>query len=177
MPRRVTFPTQLPSEWSINMVKVLVLRINQCFGPFTMSRIEESYQTGAFRRFSNHVFQVGNFGNTEAMRINFFRKCLKFNVDLENGEKSWQKIFRFWDKFIWIVCIELPLGVREYLSLAVNLLTKIIKTFHVTKGNFSNSITFEVINQYGKGAGVKIESVFWPVYHVACRGVLSNGSF
>ena len=25
---------------------------------------------------------------------------------------------------------------------------------------FSNSITFQVINQYGKGAGVKIESVF-----------------
>ena len=42
---------------------------------------------------------------------------------------------------------------------------------------FSNSITFTVINQYGKGAGVKIESVFRPVYHVACRGVPSNGSF
>ena len=25
---------------------------------------------------------------------------------------------------------------------------------------FSNSITFQVINQYGKDAGVKIESVF-----------------
>ena len=42
---------------------------------------------------------------------------------------------------------------------------------------FSNSITFPVINQYGKGPGVKIESVFRPICHVVCRGVLSNGSF
>ena len=77
------------------MVKVVPLRINQCFGPFTMSCAEGCSQTGAFRRFSNHFFEVGNFGNTEAMRINFFRKCLKFNVDLENAEKSSEKIFRF----------------------------------------------------------------------------------
>ena len=42
---------------------------------------------------------------------------------------------------------------------------------------FSNSITFTVINEYGKGAAVEIESVFRPVYHVACREVLLNGSF
>ena len=37
---------------------------------------------------------------------------------------------------------------------------------------FSNSISLTMINQYGKGAGVDIESVFWPFYHVACRRVL-----
>ena len=42
---------------------------------------------------------------------------------------------------------------------------------------FFNSITFTVITQNGKGSGVKIESVFRPIYHVACRGILSNGSF
>ena len=42
---------------------------------------------------------------------------------------------------------------------------------------FSNSITFQVINQYGKDAGVNIESVFRPIYHVAYRGVLSNETF
>ena len=122
-------------------------------------------------------FEVGNFGNTEAMRIIFFWKCSKFNVDLENGEKSSEKIFCFWDKCIWIVCFELSLVIREYLSLAVNVLKKVLKTFHVTKGYFSNSIPFKVINQYGKGAGVKIKSVFWCVYNVAYRGILSNGSF
>ena len=42
---------------------------------------------------------------------------------------------------------------------------------------FSNSISLTLINQYGKDAGVEIESVFRPFYNVTCRGVLSNGSF
>ena len=45
------------------------------------------------------------------------------------------------------------------------------------KSDFYNSITFTVITQYDKGALIKIESVFRPVYHVACRDVLSNKSF
>ena len=40
-----------------------------------------------------------------------------------------------------------------------------------------NSITFTVITPDDKGALIKIVSVFLPVYHVACREVLSNGSF
>ena len=42
---------------------------------------------------------------------------------------------------------------------------------------FSNSINFAVINEYGKGSGVEIESVIRPVYHVICQGVISNGTF
>ena len=41
----------------------------------------------------------------------------------------------------------------------------------------SNTITLTVMNEYGKGAVVEIETVFGPVYHVACQGVLSNGIF
>ena len=78
---------------------------------------------------------------------------------------------------VWIVCIDLCLLITEYLSSPVNVLTKSLKTFHVTKSDFSHYITFTVISQYGKGAGVKIESVFRPVYHLVCRGVLSNGRF
>ena len=92
-------------------------------------------------------------------------------------ENNLEKRFWFWDKCIWIVCIELSPIRTEYLSSAVNVLTKSLKTFHETKKDFSNSITFIVINKYGKGAGIKIESVFWPVYHATCRGVFSNGSF
>ena len=33
---------------------------------------------------------------------------------------------------------------------------------------FFNSITFTLINEYGKDAGVEIESVFRPVSDVAC---------
>ena len=65
----------------------------------------------------------------------------------------------------------------EYLSSAVNVLTKSLKTFHVTKSDFSNSINFNLINQSDKDALIKIEPVFPPVSHVECRGVLSNGTF
>ena len=40
------------------------------------------------------------------------------------------------------------------------------------RGTLSNSLTFTVIIKYGKGAAIKTESVFGPVYHVAYRGVL-----
>ena len=82
----------------------------------------------------------------------------------------------FSDKCISIVCIHLSLLIRVYLSSAVNVLRKGVKKFYVCKSDFCNSITFTVIILDDKGAFIKIESVFRPVYHVACRGVLSNGS-
>ena len=85
-------------------------------------------------------------------------------------------MYCFWDKSIWIVCIHLSLLLREHLSLAVNVLRKRLKNFHVSQGDFCNSITFRVLTWAGKNALIKIESVFWTVYHVACREVLWNGS-
>ena len=38
-------------------------------------------------------FAVCNLGNTWAMRVILVWKCSKFNVDLKNGEKSWEKVF------------------------------------------------------------------------------------
>ena len=86
-------------------------------------------------------------------------------------------MFCFWDKSIWIVCIDFSLLLREYLRLAVNVLRKGLRNFHVYKSHFFNSITFTVITQDDESALIKIESVFRPVYHVACREVLSNESF
>ena len=45
------------------------------------------------------------------------------------------------------------------------------------KVTFSNSITFTLINEYDEGSAVGTESVFLAVFHVACRDVLSNGTF
>ena len=92
-------------------------------------------------------------------------------------KKIEKKFFGSWDKCIWIVCIELSPQRREYLSSAVNVLTKSLQIFHGTKRDFSLSISFIVINQYGKRTGIKTESVFRRVYHAACGGVLSNWSF
>ena len=69
----------------------------------------------------------------------------------------------FWDKSIWIVYIHLSLLLREYLSLAFNVLRKGLKNFDVSKSDFCNSITFPVITQAGKSALIKIESVFGTV--------------
>ena len=86
-------------------------------------------------------------------------------------------MFCFWDKYIWILSIHLPTLIREDLSLAVNVLRRSLMNFHVSKSDFFNSISFTVITQDDKGALIKIESGFRPFYHVACREVLSNGSF
>ena len=91
-----------------------------------------------------------------------------FTILIDPYESNW---------CIWIGCIELSLPIREYLSSAVNVLTKSVKTFHVTKSDFSDSITFTIINQYDKGPLIKIEPVFPPVSHVVSRPGLSNGSF
>ena len=86
-------------------------------------------------------------------------------------------MFCFWDKSMWIVCIHLSLLLREYLSLAVNVLRKGLKKFHVSESDFCNPITFTVITQDDKGALIKIDLVFQLVYHVACRDILSGGNF
>ena len=57
---------------------------------------------------------------------------------------------------MWIVYFELCPLRREYLSSAVNVLAKILQTFHVTKRDFLRSIYFIVMEQYGKGASIKI---------------------
>ena len=85
-------------------------------------------------------------------------------------------MFYFWENCVWIVCIHLSLLIREYWSEEVKVLRKGLKKFQVSKIDFCNSITFTGITQDDKGALIKIESAFRPVYHVACRVVVSHGS-
>ena len=70
------------------------------------------------------------------MRVFFFPKYLKFDVDLKNAQKNSANVFCFLDKCVWIVCIELSQLSREYLLSAVNVLTKSLKTSHATKSDF-----------------------------------------
>ena len=50
------FKTQFYSQGSINMVEVLSLSFEQCFGPFTMSLVKGSSETGRFSHLFNDVF-------------------------------------------------------------------------------------------------------------------------
>ena len=70
------------------------------------------------------------------MRVIFFWKCSKFDVDLKNAHNTWGKVSCFSDKFISVVCIELSLLRREYLSSTINVLIKSLKTLRVTKSDF-----------------------------------------
>ena len=45
-------------------------------------------------------------------------------------------LFCFRDNCIGIGCLKLSLSRREYLSLAVNIFTNILKTLHITKRDF-----------------------------------------
>ena len=40
------------------------------------------------------------------------------------------------------------------------------------RGTVSNSAPFTVINEYGKGAVVEMETMFCLVYQVACQGIV-----
>ena len=154
------------------------IKIESEFLPVYHVGCREVLSSGRFSEiYLSTSFVVGNFGITWAMRLICFWKCSKFNADSKNTEKKWGNFFCFWDKCIWIVCIHLSLLIREYLSLAVNVLRKGLKNFHVSKSDFCNSTTFTVITQDDKDILIKIEIVFRPIFHVACRDVLSNGSF
>ena len=66
----------------------------------------------------------------------FFSKCSKFKLDFKNAEKNGEKGFSFWHNCIWIGCIKLSLWRREYLSMALNVLTNSVKIFRITNRDF-----------------------------------------
>ena len=89
-----------------------------------------------------HPIIESSFSETVLSKIHrlcgpsFFWKCSKSNVDSENEEKNWGKVFCFLDNSIWIGSVKLPVLRREYLSSAVNLSTNSPKIFHRTNLDF-----------------------------------------
>ena len=47
---------------------------------------------GLFKHLSNHRFGVRNFGNTKAMKVIFFSKRLKFQLDFKKAAKNREKV-------------------------------------------------------------------------------------
>ena len=68
---RVIFATQLPSKWSLKMIKALWFRLNQFFTPFVMSSLQRSSQAGVSRHLSKPVF-----------RGQYFRKYISYEGHL-----------------------------------------------------------------------------------------------
>ena len=58
-----------------------------------MLLVEGSSEAGLFKHFNNDDFRVRIFGITRAVRVIFFSKFLKFNLDGQNEAKKIRKLF------------------------------------------------------------------------------------
>ena len=89
------FPTRLPSKWSVNMEKELPLRLNQCFGPFTMLPVDPSSQRGLLRHLSDHVFGILQFRKFISYKGGLFLKMFKIWFRFDKCTKKLCKAFLF----------------------------------------------------------------------------------
>ena len=115
---------------------MLWCRFKQCLGTSTVFLVERCSETGCFRHLSNNVFGVGKFHNTKAMRVIFFSKCLKFNLDFKNLASNSEKVFCFWDNCIWIGIVKMSLLRTGCFPSAANVLTSCTKILQVNREDF-----------------------------------------
>ena len=130
---REIFCKSFPLRMIKNVIKVLSCRFHKRLEPFHMLPATGCSETTLFREWSPKVLRVCNLGNTIAITIIFFGKCLKFDEDSIDAAKSWKNVFYFWDSCIWIGNSKLSLSPTGYLSSAVNALTKTPEISNITK--------------------------------------------
>ena len=116
-------------------VKGAVVQLSTLFSPVTMLLFEGSSETGIFRTgiYFTTYFRFCDIRNTSAMRSIFSWKYSKFNQAFKNAETNF---FFFWNNCIWIGYLKFSVLKRGYLSSAINMLTNIFKTLHITMRYF-----------------------------------------
>ena len=156
------------------MVKVVWFRFQQCLIHVTMLLVEGQLKRNFLDVYLTTFFESVISEVDQLWGSSFFREYLKFDPDFKIAEKNGECLW-----FLGKLHLNLKLSLlrRIHLSLAVNMLTNILKTLHITKTDFFNSIAFTVINKYKKVGAVQISTVFCRTYHVACPRVLWNGIF
>ena len=77
------------------MIKVPLYRFQMSLGPFAMFFLKSPIKQDFTEIFLITFFGDGNLGNTSAMRVIFFLKTSKFNVDFKNAEKKLRKSLFF----------------------------------------------------------------------------------
>ena len=162
---------------SINMVKVLSLCFEQCFGPFNFLLVKRSSEKGLSDIYLTTCFRVCKFKNTSAMSVILLLKMFKIGSKYKKGKKNSENVFRFWDNCIWKCCYKLSLLRTEYLLSTVSRLTKVLQIFQSLREKFPTQAPFTRINKCGKGAVVQLWTVFRAVSHGTCRRVLWNRTF
>ena len=66
----------------------------------------------------------------------YFSQYFKFKLDFKNPGKNSEKVFCFWDNFIWIGILKLSLLKTGYFSSTANVLPNSTKILHVNKRDF-----------------------------------------
>ena len=116
--------------------KSSVMELSQVFrDAFTCSMWKRDLKQRFLESGLTKIFTVCNFENILAMRIIFFWKSLKFDVDSRNGIKNSENIDRFSDNCIWIGSCKFSQPWTGYLPSAVNVLTDTPKISPHTRGD------------------------------------------
>ena len=159
------------------MTKVMWCRFEQRFGMFTMLLVEVTSETGLFRHLSNHVFRVGNFGNTKDLRVIFFSKSWKFNLHFKNGAKTRKEFFvsqTVASELVFLNCLYYEQDTFHRQPMC----EQAVPTFFMSiRGTISNSIDLAVTIESDKGDVMQIWKVLGHVYHFACQSIFWKGTF
>ena len=119
-----------------NMIKVLSLRLKVLEPVYNVAFWRVVWNGDVLDIYLTTFSRVLNLGNTSAIMVIFFPKCLKLNIDFKYVKNRWEPICCFWDSCIWIGWVKLSLLRREYLSSAVNMLINSLTVLHITKRTF-----------------------------------------
>ena len=85
------FQPELLKEESINMLKILSFRFQQCFLPFTMLLLEGSSKIGLFRHLSNHVFRSPYVQKYICYGSVFFFENVQNQIEIQKIQKKKNK--------------------------------------------------------------------------------------
>ena len=125
---------------STNLINALWCRFQEFLGTFTMLLVEGCSETGLFRHLSDYVFGVRNFENTKSMKVIFFFKYLKFQLDFKNAARNSENVFCWLNNCMRIGIVKLSLLRTGCFSSAANVLTSSPNVFHLNKSGFFQRI-------------------------------------
>ena len=120
----------------MKMIKVLWCRFQQCFRTFrcclSKGPLKQDFLGIYLTTFSEFVI----WEIQKLWGLYFFSKCSKFEIDIKNLAKIWEKLFSFSDNFIWIGIIKLSLLRTGYFSLVADVLTSSVKIWRLNMREF-----------------------------------------
>ena len=159
--KRDIFQLLLLSEWWENMLKLLLCRFQHGLGHLACWMSKSVLKRGFLDIYLTASFAIRNFGNTSAKRIIiFFFKISKIWCRSQKWTKHLRRNWLFLENIIWIGCCRFLLLWGEYLSWAVYVLKRVLRTQISLRERFSGSVFHRVIEKSNKSAVVQVSAVF-----------------